>query len=56
LQKALWETAEGLSGKEFGAVLADSAKSHSVFEDIRRIRIREALGVMPGKDTNGRPL
>jgi CRISPR-associated endonuclease Csn1 len=54
LQRALWKATEGLSGKVFEAALVRFSKSHPVFKGIRHVRVREALGVIPIRDTAGR--
>lgn len=54
LQQALFRATEGLTGKEFEAALVKFSKSDPVFKGIRRLRVREALKVIPINDASGR--
>jgi CRISPR-associated endonuclease Csn1 len=63
LRDALYRATEGLSGKEFEKALKDFAdkgwrpdkKGKPTFKGIRRVRVREALNVIPIRDRSGRP-
>lgn len=55
LRNALHSFTEGLTGKPFEQALERFAKEHPVFKGIRRVRVREALKVIPIRDRNGRP-
>ncbi len=54
LQRALLSATDGLSGKDFEKALLKFSQSHPVFKGIRRVRVREALGVIPIRDATGR--
>lgn len=54
LQRALWGTTEGLSGKNFEAALIKFSKSDPVFKGIRHVRVREVLSVISIRDASGR--
>ncbi len=54
LQSALYTATEGLSGKPFEAALIAFAKCDGPFNGIRRIRVREALNVIPIFDRAGK--
>ncbi len=44
----------GLTGKDFESALARFAKHDTVFAGIRRVRVREALNVIPIRDRDGK--
>lgn len=54
LQAGLFRATEGRSGKEFEATLLAFTKSDEAFKGIRRVRVREALNVIPILDKKGR--
>jgi CRISPR-associated endonuclease Csn1 len=54
LRAALHRATDGRSGKAYEASLAEFAKTHPQFSGIRRVRVREALTVIPIHDSNGR--
>jgi CRISPR-associated endonuclease Csn1 len=54
LREALFEATRDLKGKDFEQALARFAKSHPTFKGVRRVRVREPLGVIPIRDSNGR--
>ncbi len=54
LQRALYAATDGLSGKDFEKALAAFSKSDAVFKGIRHVRVREALTVIPVRDSTGR--
>nr|WP_298925539.1 type II CRISPR RNA-guided endonuclease Cas9 [uncultured Erythrobacter sp.] len=53
LRNKLNYSTKGLSGKDFEKALVDFAKTDPIFKGIRRIRVREALGVIPIRDATG---
>ncbi len=53
LQRALQQTTNGLSGKDFIEALIQFSKSDLVFKGIRHVRVREVLSVIPIRDTAG---
>ena len=54
LQQALYAATNGLSGKDFEKALVAFSKSDGVFKGIRHVRVREALSVIPIRDSSGR--
>lgn len=54
LQHALYAATDGLSGKDFEKALVSFSKSDPVFKGIRHVRVREALSVIPIRDSSGR--
>ena len=54
LQSALYSATQGASGKEFTEALKTFAKQEGPFQNIRRVRVREALGVIPIRDASGK--
>ncbi len=54
LREALFSATGGLTGKSFEQALASFSEQHPVFKGIRRVRVREALGVIPIRDRSGR--
>jgi len=55
LRDALFEATRDLTGKSYEQALARFAKQHPVFKGVRRVRVREALNVIPVRDKTGRP-
>jgi CRISPR-associated endonuclease Csn1 len=54
LRDALYRATQGTSGKAYEAALLQFSREDPVFRGIRRIRVREALSVIPIRDKNGR--
>lgn len=54
LRAALQAAVRGREGKPYEQALARFAKEHPLFKGIRRVRVREALNVIPILDRNGR--
>lgn len=54
LRQALAEAALDLTGKDLEKALLDFSQTHPVFKGIRRVRVREALNVIPIHDPQGR--
>ncbi len=54
LQSALYSATQGASGKEFEAALKAFAKGEGPYQGIRRVRVREALNVIPIRDAHGK--
>lgn len=55
LRDALFAATRDLTGKSYDQALARFAAQHPVFKGIRRVRVREALNVIPIRDKEGRP-
>lgn len=55
LREALFEATRDLTGKSYDQAMARFAKQHPVFKGIRRVRVREALNVIPIRSKEGRP-
>lgn len=53
LRTALWLATRDTTGKAFDQALSRFAKEHPVFKGIRRVRLREALNVIPIRDASG---
>jgi CRISPR-associated endonuclease Csn1 len=53
LRRALAQALAGCEGKAFEQGLAEFAQSHPVFRGIRRVRVRQALTVIPVRDEQG---
>lgn len=54
LQEALRDATRGKSGKEFEAALRAFSGKDTTWKGIRRVRLREALNVIPVRDGEGR--
>ena len=54
LRDALRNWSRGMTGKQFEQALARFAKEHPTFRGTRRVRVREALNVIPIRDRSGR--
>lgn len=54
LQSALYSATQGASGKEFETALKAFAKREGPYQGIRRVRVREALNVIPIRDAHGK--
>ncbi len=54
LRAALQAAVRGLDGKLYEQALARFSREHPLFRGIRRVRVREALNVIPISDRNGR--
>ncbi|MCB2051969.1 MAG: type II CRISPR RNA-guided endonuclease Cas9, partial [Novosphingobium sp.] len=54
LQDALCAATQGLSGKPFEQALIAFGKKPGPWQGIRRVRVREALGIIPIRDREGR--
>ncbi len=54
LQEQLYEATRALTGKAFEAALRDFSKQEGPYHGIRRVRLTEALGVIPIRDRDGR--
>ena len=54
LQRALYAATDGMSGKDFEKALVAFSKADPVFAGIRHVRVREALNVIPVRDSAGR--
>jgi CRISPR-associated endonuclease Csn1 len=54
LRSALHDATRDRSGKHFEQALARFSQHHPVFKGIRRVRVREALNVIPIRDKAGR--
>lgn len=50
LREALHEATRGLSGKAFEQALIRFSREHPIFKGVRRVRLREALNVIPIRD------
>jgi len=55
LRDALFAATRDLTGKSYDQALVRFAEQHPVFRGIRRVRVREALNVIPIRDREGRP-
>jgi CRISPR-associated endonuclease Csn1 len=53
LQMALAKACSGKSGKDFEKALLDFSQKDEIFKGIRRVRVREALNVIPIHDRSG---
>ena len=54
LRAALQAAVRGLDGKLYEQALARFSREHPLFKGIRRVRVREALNVIPISDRSGR--
>lgn len=53
LRDALYHATRDLSGKDYDRALARFSATHPHFKGVRRVRVREALNVIPIRDANG---